>query len=115
VHGKAVDPQSGETGLPTPDQEMQVLKMRSSEDIKFLAIGVFKNGAERYLMVFNKNLLDTAQSKSIVLNDTAYTPMSFNKTTGSWENMPFRQNIPDKTISITVDLLPAEMKLIKLN
>jgi|WetSurMetagenome_2_1015567.scaffolds.fasta_scaffold78181_2 hypothetical protein len=115
VHGKATDPQSGETSLKTLDQETQVLKMGPSETFKNIAIGVFKNGAERYLMVFNKNLTDTAQNKTIVLNAASYTPTSFNKITGSWENILFKQNIPGKATSFTVDLLPAEMKLIKLN
>ncbi len=115
VHGQAIDPQSGETGLATPDQETHVLKMGPSANLKYLAIGVFKNGVERYIMVFNKNLTDTTYNKSIVLNDTTYTPTSFNKTKGTWETMPFRQDIPNNTTSITVGLPPAEMKLIKLN
>jgi hypothetical protein len=115
VHGRPVDPQSGETALITPDKEITVLAMGPSEDIKYLAIGVFNNEAQKYLMVFNKDLLHTLRNKTIVVNGTNYNPMSFNKTNGSWEELSFTKNNKKKTTSFSVTLPPAEMKLIRLN
>jgi hypothetical protein len=115
VHGKATDPQSGETRLKTFNQETQVLKMSPSESVKFLSIGVFKKGIEKYLMVFNKDLLHTLQNKTITVSGINNNPVNFNKTTGAWESISFTKNNIARTTSFTLGFLPAEMKLIRLN
>jgi hypothetical protein len=119
VHGTAKDPQSGETGLTTPEQETTVLKMGGSGQAALdsnLAIGIFKKGSERYLMVFNKDLT-SHRDQVIALNGTQYNPMNFNKTTGNWENWPPAEidKIITNTTRFAVHLDKAEMKLIRLN
>ena len=124
VHGSLTDPQSGETNLKTPDKETTVLKMGGTSQRSldsYLAIGIFRSGAERYAMVFNKDL-NTGNgpiTQTIDLNGTHYNPKQFNKSTGIWEqpaSLAITKNSATNTTSFTVDQLAGtEMRLFRLN
>lgn len=117
VHGTVIDPQTQENGLKTPDAETQVLKMGKASLDSYLAIGVFKEGSAKYLMVFNKDLSATnlPRTQTIVLNGTQYLPKNFNMNTGNWEPLASTKNSKNKTTAFKVTSLGrTEMRLIQL-
>lgn len=117
VHGTIIDSQTQENGLKTPDAETQVLKMGKASLDSYLAIGVFKEGSAKYLMVFNKDLSATnpPRTQTIVLNGTQYLPKNFNMNTGNWEPLASTKNSKNKTTAFKVTSLGrTEMRLIQL-
>jgi hypothetical protein len=136
IHGSSTDPNSGEIGLTTIDNSTP-LNFNGDNSIKSavritsgdtanrssLAIGIFKDGADDYLMPLNKRIRyvgggawqeNTDISADYNVKNIVY-PLEFNKDAAKWKILPRSKNkYYSNTTSFNLQISTGDAKLIKL-